>query len=393
MEITHVESFLIDPFDSNNQKSGGLGVKNLLFLKVTTDEGICGWGEAFTMPDRERSINQYIKELTPYVLGRDPFKIKDFTQMVYNDFASRRGSMDLFCAISGIEQALWDIVGKSLNTPVYNLLGGLCRNKIKVYANGWYQDTYTIDEIVKSAKEVIKSGFNALKIYPFPRPFRLFIDKKEESIAVERVRALREAVGPKVDILIDVCRGVAPMYAIRVAKLIKEFDPFWYEEPGQSVNLDILAEIRNKIDIPIAIGECLYTKLEFREALEKHVADFLMPDVGNCGGILELKEIAAMAEPYSIAIAPHNYNSTTIGLAATLQVAATIPNFLITEYYVGFSNFGNEISINPFNIKNGYIDIPNSPGLGIEINEELLQKYSFREFPKRKFRSFKDEGS
>lgn len=385
MKITNVKSFLIDPFGNKNQKSGGIGIKNLLFLKLTTDEGICGWGEAFTMPDRERSINQYIKELTQYTLGRDPFKIKDFTQMVYNDFASRRGSMDLFCAMSGIEQALWDIVGKYLNTPIYNLLGGPCRNKIKVYANGWYQDIDSIDEIKKKAKELVDKGFNAIKFYPFPKPWRSFIEKKEEKIAVERVKALREAVGPEIDILIDVCRAVAPMHAIRVAKLIKEFHPFWYEEPGQSVNLDILAEIRNKIEIPTAIGECLYTKLEFREALEKYATDFLMPDVGNCGGILELKEIASMAEPYSVAIAPHNYNSTTIGLAATIQVAATIPNFVITEYYLGFSNFGNEFLINPFNIENGYINIPDLPGLGIEINEKVLQKYSYCEFPMRRF--------
>jgi galactonate dehydratase len=392
MKITAIRNFLIHPYTSQNTPQSGLiGVKNWLFVKVETDEGISGWGEVYTSVDRERSIAQYITELTRYMIGRDPFHIKHFVQMVCRDFAGGRGSMDLYCAMSGIEQALWDIVGKSLDTPVYNMLGGPCRNKIRVYANGWCSGVSTPEELAQRAKEVVQTGFTAIKFYPFPKPWRLFITKENERIAVESMRAVREAVGPDIDILIDVCRSVAPIHAIRVAKMIDELNPFWYEEPVPSDNLDILAEVRHTINTPVVTGECLYTKPEFREVLEKHAADILNPDVANCGGILELKEIAAMAEPYYVAVSPHNYNSTTIALAATLQIAATIPNFLIAEYYVNFEEPGNAISVNPFKVNNGYIELPTGPGLGLEINEDALKAYEYREFPARVFPSYKEE--
>lgn len=386
MKITAIKNFLVHPYNpQNTPQSGLIGVKNWLLVKVETDEGITGWGEAYTMADRDRNIAQHISELTRYLVGKDPFHIKHFTQMVYNDFAGRRGAFDLFCAMSSIEQALWDIVGKRLDTPVYNLLGGPCRNKIRVYANGWFGGVSTPEELALRAMEIVKAGFTALKFYPFPRPFRLFISKEDEMVAVDKVRAVREAVGPDIDILIDAWRSVAPRHAIQVAKMMEEFNPFWYEEPVPSENLDALAEVRRAIRLPVVTGETLYAKAAFREVLEKRAADILNPDVASCGGILELKEIAAMAEPYYVAVAPHNYNSTTIALAATIQVAAIIPNFLITEYYVNFAEPGNTISVNPFKVEEGYIKLPTTPGLGLEINEEALKKYSYREFPARIF--------
>lgn len=393
MKITAIKNFLIHPYTTRDTPQSGLiGVKNWLLVKVETDEGISGWGEAYTTVDRDRNIAQCVSELARYVVGRDPFHIKHFTQVVYEDFAMRRGSMDLFCAMSSIETALWDIVGKSLGTPVYNLLGGPCRNRIKVYANGWDSGASTPEELGLRAMEVVKAGFTSLKVYPFPKPWRLFIDRETERVAVENIQAVREAVGPDIDILVDICRSVAPVHAIRVAKMIEEFNPFWYEEPAPSENLDVLAEVRHAINLPVVTGECLYTKLEFREVLERHAADILNPDVASCGGILEFKEIAAMAEPYYVAVSPHNYNSTTVALAATIQVAATIPNFLITEYYVNFAEAGNAISVNPFKVEGGYIKLPTQPGLGLEIDEEALKERSYREFPPRKFRSYREEG-
>jgi galactonate dehydratase len=165
--------------------------------------------------------------------------------------------------------------------------------------------------------------------------------------------------------------------------MLEEFDVFWYEEPVPSENLDVLAEVRHAIDLPVVTGECLYTKFDFRQALEKRAADILNPDVGSCGGILQLKEISAMAEPYYVLISPHNYNSTTMALAATVQVAAVIPNFLIAEYFVSFSEVGNAISMDPLKVEGGYISLPTIPGLGLEINEEALKNYSFQEFPPR----------
>ena len=172
-------------------------------------------------------------------------------------------------------------------------------------------------------------------------------------IAVEYVSAVRQAVGPDVDLLIEVHRRLAPDPAVRVAGMMEDCQVFWYEEPVSARNLDALAEVRQAINLPVVTGEELYTKAEFRQVFEKRAADILNPDVCNCGGILELKEIAAMAEPYLVAISPHNYNSTTVGLAATIQACAVMPNFLITEYFVNFTECGDMISINPLAVEKG----------------------------------------
>jgi galactonate dehydratase len=380
MKITDVQTFLVDP------NSG----KNWLFVKVTTDEGLHGWGECYTQADRDQSIVAHVQQLRRYLVGRSPFNVKHFTFMAYHDFAGKRGAMDFYCAVSGIEHALWDVVGKALNAPVYNLLGGACRDKIRVYANGWGGRTNA--ERAERAKQLVEQGFTAMKFDPFPGPWRTHISRDDERAAVECVRAVREAVGPNVELLIEVHRRLAPVHAIRVAKMMEEFHPFWYEEPVSARNVDALAEVRRRINLPVVTGEELYTKAEFREVFEKQAADVLNPDVCNCGGILELKEIAAMAEPYFVTMSPHNYNSTTVGLAATLQVCAAIPNFLITEYFVNFTERGNAISVNPIKVENGYVGLPTAPGLGIDLNEEALAQYPYRELPQRNLRQFNEEG-
>jgi len=380
MNVTSVRTFFVDPG----------GSKNWLFVKVETDAGIHGWGECYTQADRDRAIEMHVQQLGRYLVGRDPHQIKHFTFIAYNDFASKRGAMDFYCAVSGIEQALWDIVGKALHTPVYHLLGGACRDKIRVYANGW--GGRTSEEMAERAHQLVEQGFTAMKFDPFPGPWRMHISAEEERAAVECVRAVREAVGPDVELLIEVHRRLAPLHAIRVARMLEEYRPFWYEEPVSARNLDALAEVRRAIALPVVTGEELYTKAEFREVFEKQAADILNPDVCNCGGILELKEIAAMAEPYFVAMAPHNYNSTTIGLAATIQLCATIPNFLITEYFVNFTERGDEISKNPIRVENGCIPLPSAPGLGLELDEAAMARYPYREHPKRSLRQFYDEG-
>jgi galactonate dehydratase len=382
MQVTHVKPILVHP---------GSG-KNWLFVKVETGAGISGWGECYTQADRDQAIAAHVQQLGRYLVGRNPFHIKHFTHMAYHDFAGKRGAMDLYSAVSGMEQALWDIVGKSLNTPVYNLLGGPCREKIRVYANGWYNGAKTPDALAKRAADTVARGFTALKFDPFPGPWRTHIDRKTEQAAVENVRAVRESVGPEIDILVEVHRRLAPMHTVRIARMMEEFQPFWYEEPVSARSLDELAACKREIRLPVVTGEELYTKAEFREVFEKQVADIINPDVCNCGGILELKEIAAMAEPYLVVVSPHNYNSTTMGLAATLQVAACMPNFLITEYFVNFKERGDDISVHPFTVENGYIKLPTGPGLGLELKEEELAKHPYREFPLRSLRQARDEG-
>jgi galactonate dehydratase len=239
---------------------------------------------------------------------------------------------------------------------------------------------------------MVARGFTALKFDPFPGPWRTHITQKAETQAIEIVRAVREAVGPDIDLLIEVHRRLAPLHAIRVAQALEPFQPFWYEEPVSARNLEALAECRREIRLPIVTGEELYTKAEFRPVFEKQAADIINPDVCNCGGLLELKEIAAMAEPYYVTVSPHNYNSTTIGLAATLQVAACMPNFLITEYFVNFESRGQEIAVEPFTVENGYIALPEGPGLGIELRLEMLERHPYREFPLRSLPTYQDEG-
>ena len=325
-------------------------------------------------------------------MGRDPFNIKHFTQMAYDDIAGRRGTMDFYCAISGLEQAMWDITGKKLGVPIYQLLGGACRDKIRVYANGWSGGAKTPEAIAEKASQIIEMGFTALKFDPIPGPWRSFVSREVEEEAVENVAAVRQAVGPDVEILVEMHRRLAPMHAVRIARNIEQFRPFWYEEPVLAENVDALAAVKREINIPIVTGEELYTKFEFREIFEKQAADIINPDVCNVGGILELKEIAAMAEPYYVVVSPHNYNSTTLGLAATLQVSTNIPNFLITEYFVNLESFGQEIAHNPFQVKDGYISIPQGAGLGIELNEDALKQHPYQPFPARNLRQYYEEG-
>ena len=275
---------------------------------------------------------------------------------------------------------------------VYTLLGGAVRKKIRVYANGWGGGEWDSEDLANRANKVVESGFTALKFDPVPGPWRTFISKDVEKQTIKNVRAVRDAVGQEIDILIEMHRRLAPMHAIKIAKEIEQYNPFWYEEPVLAENVNALTETKLRVNLPVVTGEELYTKFEFREIFEKRAADIINPDVCNVGGILELKEIAAMAEPYFIAVSPHNYNSTSIGLAATIQVSATIPNFLITEYFINFEEFTHRATYGQLNLKEGYIEIPKSPGLGIDLNEKVLNDYPYRSFPLRKIRDSQDEG-
>ncbi len=370
MKVTNVRTFIVQPPRA----------KTCLFVKVETDEGLDGWGEVYTVTAREQALERLTLDLGRYLIGRDPLHIKHFTQAVYRDVAIKRGSMDWYCVISGLEIALWDIAGKHFNTPVYNLLGGPCRGSLRIYGqpSGDVGDATGLEALARRAKNTVAAGYTALKFDPFPGPWQTIVERDVERQAVERVAAVREAVGPNIDILIEVHRRLAPMHAIRVALDIERYRPFWYEEPTPAENIDATVDVRRKINIPVIVGEALYTKYEFREVFEKQAADIINPDICNVGGLLELKEIAAMAEPYAVAVAPHGNNSTTVGLAASLQVATCIPNFLIMEYPVSWEPFANELAKNPFKVEQGRIALPTAPGIGIDLDEEALAKYPYK---------------
>ena len=256
---------------------------------------------------------------------------------------------------------------------MHALLGGPCRERVRVYANGWYGSAKSPADYAARARETVARGFTALKFDPFPGPWRTHISREAEERAVATMAAVREAVGPEVDLLIEVHRRLAPMHAVRVARAMERYRPFWYEEPVSSTNLEALAECRRQITIPIVTGEELYTRAEFRRCFE-------------------LRAIAQMAEPSLVTVSPHNYNSTTVGLAATVHVSAAIPNFLITEYFVNFEERGREIAIPAFEVKRGYIEVPSRAGLGIEVDETALARFPARPSTGRSMPAPGDEG-
>src|SRR6266581_8641489 len=234
MHITRITPFLID--------TGGS--KSWLFVKLDTDEGLVGWGEAYTQQDRDAAMLAHLTEMGRFLIGRGPFEIKHFSSVMYLDYALRRPAMDFWSALSAIEQAMWDIAAKACGQPVYNLLGGPCRERIRVYANGWSDGAGTPEQVALRACEVVARGFTALKFDPFSNPWRTHIGRAEEDLAVERVRAVREAVGDEVEILVEVHRRLAPNEAIRIARRLEPLRPFWYEEPIDAEDLDALAEVR-----------------------------------------------------------------------------------------------------------------------------------------------------
>ncbi|NYT77751.1 mandelate racemase/muconate lactonizing enzyme family protein [Alcaligenaceae bacterium] len=381
MKIERVETFLFHP------ESG----KNLLFCRIETDDGTYGWGEAYVGVKKEKVVAEYINSMTPHVVGRSPYNIRHLAQIMFDDFAIRRTSVEMLCAFSAIELALWDIVGKLAKQPVHNLLGGAVREKIRVYANGWWYGANTIDSIVAKAVEACELGYTAVKWDPFPGPWRTYVSQAEENYAVECVRAMREALGPNVDLLIDAHRRVAPHHAVRIANRIEEFNIFCYEEPCLSDNIDLVAEVRNKINIPVVTGETLYTKEQFTQALNKRAADILNPDICAVGGLQQMLDIAALAHPHAVAISPHNYNSPLVGLAATVHFSALITNFTIAEVFINLSNACEGITKQGLNIENGWVDIPTAPGWGIDIDVEMLKEKPYKAFPHRDMRQYWEE--
>ena len=363
MKIKAVKSFSIHPGWR----------KNWIFVKVETDEGIEGWGEAYTQYDRDRSVMAHLDELSRYMVGRDPFEIKYFTQMAYDEFGARRGSLEFYSAVSGIETALWDVVGKALGQPVYNLLGGKVRDKIRVYANGWSYKMYEPDDFARAAVGVVEQGFTAVKFDPI-MPMSAFDPRQLSLEALDNaelvVKNVREAVGSRCDLLIGTHGQMTTAAAIRLAKRLEKFDPLWFEEPVPPENTSEMSRVARSTSIPVATGERLATKYEFVDLLEKQAAAILQPALARVGGILEAKKIAGMAEAHYVQIAPHLYCGP-IEAAANIQIATCSPNFLIQESIENFTGFYAEILKEPIKWEDGFVIPPDKPGLGIELNEAV----------------------
>jgi galactonate dehydratase len=329
-----------------------------LFLKVHTDQGITGLGEPL-LEGRADTVITAIKEIEPYLLGQDPRRVMHHWQAIYRH-AFYRGGPILTSALSGIEQALWDIKGKALGVPVYELLGGPTRHSVKVYARGG-----SPEEIIRNKEKgfiAFKTGvLNARQSGIIASPS--FVRKAEERFA-----SLREAGGEDVDIAIDFHGAVSPQNASLLIKALEPYQPFFIEEPVQCQNVDVMADLARKTHIPIATGERIFTKWGFREILEKGAASILQPDLCHAGGIFEARLIAGMAEAYYYSVAPHNPMGP-ISLAAGIQLAASVPNFLCQEQ----KTLGEGYLKNPFEVEEGYVRIPDGPGLGIELDEDAIE--------------------
>lgn len=344
MKITKLETFLVKP--------------RWLFLKVHTDEGLVGLGEP-VVEGRALTTAQAVAELAPYLVGEDPRRVVHHWQAMYRH-AFYRGGPILTSALSGVEQALWDLTGKALGVPVYQLFGGPTRDRIRLYKG--------VGDDPQALKNWAAQGFTAFKTgVAGGRPARIIETKGFVDRAVARFAALREAGGPEVDIAIDFHGAISPQTARLLIKGLEPYQPMFIEEPVQCQNVDILAEIARGTHLPIAAGERIFTKWGFRELLEKGAASILQPDLCHAGGIHEVHLIAGMAEAYYAALAPHNPLGP-ISLAACLQLDATIPNFIAQEHV----SLGEGYLKQPFVVKDGCVDLPTGPGLGIELDEEAL---------------------
>jgi len=324
-----------------------------VFVKLSTNVGIVGWGEM--LKDRSLTCAAGAQQVEPYLLGKDPRKVVHHWQAIYRH-AFYRGGPVLTAVLSGIDMALWDIKAKALGMPIYELLGGPTRDKIRVYGG---------------TGDAERGVVNAIKVGPHADnrgPYRYVESPGYVRQAAENFKDLRERLGPDVDIGIDFHGVPSPSTAMLLIKAMEPYQPFFFEEPIPCQNVDAMAELARKTHIPIATGERVFTKWGFREILEKKAASILQPDVCYAGGITELRLIAGMAEAHYVPLAPHNPQGPC-SLAASCQIAACIPNFLIQE---GGARSYEELLKVPFKQQDSYLPVPRTPGLGIEIDEDKL---------------------
>jgi len=339
------------------------GRTNLIFVEVRTDVGITGIGEA-SLEGKTVAVVGAINDIAEYLVGQDPTRIEHHWQTMYRH-SFWRGGVIIGSAISGIEQSLWDVLGKALGAPVHELLGGRVRDRVRLYANG--PRGTTPEEVAESCLRLVEAGWDALKLAPFEAVPGV-AGPRELSEARHRMRLIRDAVGSDVDVLID-CHGrLSPTAAVQMAEALEEFDIFFFEEPVLPEDPRAMAEVAAAISIPIATGERLFTKWGFRDVLALGAADVLQPDLAHCGGILEARKIAAAAEVSFVGMAPHNPYSWLLTMAS-IQFDLATPNFLIQEFLVDHPPEVEQLFASPFVwLPGGWVEPPTASGLGVELD-------------------------
>jgi galactonate dehydratase len=382
MKITQVKPVVVNA-----------NMRNWIFVKVTTNAGLVGWGEA-TLEWKTAGVVGSIKDVSRFIIGEDPGRIEHLYQMMYRQYFWRPG-IEGMSAISGIEQALWDIRGKALGVPVYELLGGRVRDRVRLYnhlGGGSMKTMYQSDDpraFAESALEIKEQGYTAIKFMAVPRTEPVE-GTRSVQCAEEIVGAVREAVGPDMDLMVDLHARTWPAMAIQYCHALEPFGLLFFEEPCPTEDIDATAQVTRQSRIPIATGERLVGRSQFRDLLERRACHIIQPDLSHCGGLWEARKLAAMAEAYSIAVAPHNPNGPVATAAAVHFVLAT-PNWLIQEAITNDVPWRDEVLRNPVVAVDGYATIPTTPGLGIEVDEVEAAKHPFK--PEVVQRYFHPDGS
>lgn len=380
MRITDVKTYVVE------NPPPHYGGPYWVFIKLTTDSGIAGFGEAYCVPFHPRIVALMIEDVCErYVIGSDPFKIERLWRIIYSSGYTQHPDLSLVGVLSAIEMACWDIIGKELNKPVYELLGGQVHERLRAYTYLYPKESDTTDVYsdpdlaAERAAEYVKQGFTAVKFDPVG-PYSAFDPRQLSLEALERaekfVKNIREAVGNRCDLLFGTHGQMTTSSAIRLAKRLERFDPLWLEEPVPPENVEEMARVARATSIPIASGERLTTKYEFARLLEKGAASILQMALGRVGGILEAKKIAGMAEAHYAQIAPHLYCGPIEG-AANIQIGTCSPNFLIQEGIQTWDGFHAEILKEPLRWEEGFIIPPTKPGLGVELDEEVAAKHPY----------------
>ena len=369
------------------------GGRYFIFLKLTSDNGIEGVGEVYCATFGPHVIAKMLEDVFErHVQGMNPFRIESLWRNVYGSGYTMRPDVSLMGILSGIEMALWDICGKAVEKPVYELLGGMVHEKLRSYTylypktgRAYPEDSPNVyddpDLAAEAASECVAQGFTAVKFDP-AGPYSAFDPRQPDLESLDRselfCKRIREAVGSKADLLFGTHGQFTPSGAIRMARRLEAYEPLWFEEPVPPESPEEMAKVAQQTRIPIATGERLTTKYEFARVLETGAASILQPALGRVGGILEAKKIAGIAESHYAQIAPHLYCGPIEG-AANVQISACSPNFLILESIQRWEGFHAEILINPVRWDSGYVIPPKEPGLGVELNEDVALAHPYTE--------------
>ena len=363
MKITDIKTFVVDCFRTN-----------WAFVKVYTDEGIDGVGEA-TLEYKEHALCGAVEHIKDVLVGKDPTNIEQIVHDLYRDSYWRCGPV-LMSAISAVEVALWDILGKSLGVPVYKLLGGKTNEKVRIYVNGWFAGAKTPEEFGEKAKIAVQRGVTAMKWDPFGKTY-MDISNKDLDTALKCVAAVRDAVGNEVDLLIEGHGRFNVATGIKIAKELEQFKPMLFEEPVPPDNLAALKAVRDKSPVAISAGERLYNLRQYKDMFDLRAADYIQPDISHAGGLMELKKISALADMHYTGFAPHN-PSGPVANAATLQLAGCCTNFCILEIMYSDVPWRADVTNEELKYEDGYIYVPDKPGIGIEINEEACLAHPYQ---------------